>query len=279
MSRPQKIQLGATGLAALSVAGAMLAITACADAPQGHEDQTQAAATEGGTVTPISKLPFVDSVKNPQLLGELLSKTTPLGETTALHIRLPPPHNKELAQSLIRVIGETASPTVVFRSDALAQLGLLDKSPGSEFFTAFVTLPPDELERRRKGQDEIESGRFGKTTNESVVFDGRSAVARTTFPQIDPSLILKPGIPFPLLRCFIRPVSTQQAWDQSLFITSPSVVLDSARTWDPCTGAGTQGGVWTFAHLMREMANGSGKTPEQFVTAWLSMWLNAYVVN
>ena len=56
-------------------------------------------------------------------------------------------------------------------------------------------------------------------------------------------------------------------------------MLDPLRTWDPCSGAGTQGGVWTFAHLMREMANGSGATPENFVKEWLTLWLNNYTVN
>jgi hypothetical protein len=55
--------------------------------------------------------------------------------------------------------------------------------------------------------------------------------------------------------------------------------MDPARTWDPCTGAGTQGGDWTFAHLIREMATGSGHTPEDFVQSWLAQWLNSYVVN
>src|SRR5262249_13332279 len=33
------------------------------------------------------------------------------------------------------------------------------------------------------------------------------------------------------------------------------------------------------AHLIREMANGSGQTPENFVKDWLSLWLNNYTVN
>ncbi len=278
MKRPQNIHLATTGLVAASLAGAVLAITGCADQPPDHEDEVQSAATDGST-TPISRLPFIDASANTQLLGELLDKQTPLGETTALQVLLPPPHNQELAGSLVRVVGETASPHALFRSDALAQLGLIPKSPGKDFFTAFVTLPPEELDQLRKNQDEIGSGVFGKPTNESVLFSGRSAVARTINPQIDPGSFRQPGIPVPINRCFLRPVSTLQAWGQSLFITSPQVVLDPARTWDPCTGAGTQGGAWTFAHFMREMSIGSGKTPEQFVTDWLSLWLNSYPVN
>jgi hypothetical protein len=278
MKRQHKIRLGATGLAATALAGALLVVNGCStESPD--ETETQAAATDGdGTTTPISKLPFIEATTNVQLLGQLLDKPTELGETTALHVRLPAPHNKELADSLVRVVGETTNPHVLFRSDALAELGVIPKSPGKEFFTAFATLAPEQLDILRKNQDEINSGAFGKPTNESVLFDSRTAVARTINPAIDVSGFLAGGL-VPVNRCFLRPISTAAAWGKSLFITSPSVVLDGARTWDPCTGAGTQGGVWTFAHLIREMANGSGQTPEQFVTSWLSQWLNSYTVN
>src|SRR5262249_23297051 len=125
---------------------------------------------------------------------------------------------------------------------------------------------------------EIASGVFGQTTSESVLFASRAATARTSFPAVDPLQFL-PGIPIPVNRCSIRPVSQQQAWDQSLFITSPPAVLAPAPTCAPCTGAGSQGGVRALAHLMREMASGSGKPPEDFVKDWLSLWLNTYVVN
>jgi hypothetical protein len=258
----------------------VLALGACSDELPETEAPSQAATTAGdGTSTPISQLPFIESTTTTQVLGELLAKTTALGETTALHVRLPPPQNRELESSLVRVIGETTSPQVVFRSDALVQLGVLAKSPGPDFFTAFATLSPTELDKLKQNQAQISTGVFGETTNESVLFSGRAAIGRTINPAIDPDKFRLIGNPVPINRCVFRPISTQQAWDQSLFITSPAVVLDPARTWDPCTGAGTQGGVWTFAHFIREMAIGSGSTPEDFVKNWLSLWLNNYTVN
>jgi hypothetical protein len=167
---------------------------------------------------------------------------------------------------------------VLFSSDALEKLGVIAKSPGAGFFTAFVDLDPAELERLKIDEKEIVSGAFGETTEESLVFSGRGVTGRTINPEILPDAFVQ-GFQIPINRCRIRPVSTQQKWDQSLFITAKEVVLDPARTWDPCTGAGTQGGVWTFAHLIREMAIGSGTTPENFALSWLSMWLNNYVVN
>ena len=38
-------------------------------------------------------------------------------------------------------------------------------------------------------------------------------------------------------------------------IRDPAVVTDPTRTWDPCTNAGNANGVWTFNHLMTQMAN------------------------
>ncbi len=269
-------------LGAWCLAGAALALHGCSANPAtpntGPSSQAVTGAADDGSTTPISQLPLVDDDASLPLVAELLAKPTALGETTALHVRLPPPQNPALADSLVSVIGDPDSPQVLFRSDALAALGVIPKSPGSEFFTAFATVSPDELAAVQRNQDEIASGVFGKTTNESVVFEGRAAVGRTINPVFDPQLFLG-STPIAVKGCAVRPVSTLQAWGQALFITDPAVVQDHDRTWDPCTGNGTKGGVWTFAHLIREMANGSGFTPEDFVRNWLALWLNDYVVN
>jgi hypothetical protein len=286
--KKQRFVLASACLGAAALSGALLALHGCSGETTGEQDQhaigsgtdtpVPVPAPTDGASRPISELPFITAASNAQLLGELLDKPTALGETTALQVRLPPPTNQDLGGSLVRVIGDVNNPHVLFSSDALVRLGLLGKSPGPDFFTAFATLTSDELSKVQANQRDLASGRFGQTTSESVLFSSRAATSRTSFPPIDASQFL-PGNPIPINRCSIRPVSTLQAWGQSLFITSPQVVLDPARTWDPCSGAGTQGGVWTFAHLMREMANGSGKTPEDFVKDWLSNWLNTYVVN
>jgi hypothetical protein len=89
--------------------------------------------------------------------------------------------------------------------------------------------------------EQIASGAFGETTTESVLFEGRAAVARTMNAKIDPDLLRIAGVPTPVNGCFIRPASTAAAWGKSLFITDPAIVQDPLRTWDPCTGAGVQG--------------------------------------
>jgi len=281
MKRQRKI-LGATGLA-VSLVGAALAINGCTGDPPDNEGETEGAArtaaAEDGSSTPFSELPFLDAKDNVKLVGETLAKPTALGETSAIHVKLPAPVNSRLGESLVRVVGPTDNPQVLFRSDALAQLGVIEKSPGKDFFTAFASLSPDQLQQLQKNQEDIRASKFGKPTDETVVFAGRAASARTINPAIDLGILIPGGGIGPVNACVFRPMSSTAAWGKSLFITAPEVVQDPLRTWDPCTGAGTQGGVWTFAHFIREMANGSGKTPEVFALDWLSLWLNTYVVN
>jgi hypothetical protein len=277
MTRPQLPPLAALSRTALAACVALAAHGCTADPPT--EDHIVQPAVADGSTTPIAQLPLVANTASFQVLGELLAKATPAGETTALHVRLPPPSRSELAPSLVRVVGDVANPQLMISSDALLRLGAISRSPGPEFFTTFGTLPASELDGIKTQQAALASGAFGKTTSESVVFSGRTATGRTLHPAIDPDAFRVIGAPVPITGCRIRPVSTQQAWDQSLFLRSPAVVQDPARTWDPCTGAGTQGGVWTFAHLMRQMSIGSASTPEAFVTNWLSLWLNNYTVN
>jgi hypothetical protein len=271
---------------ALSCAGAALALTACQGDPpaqpvaeaEQQEEARAAADDEDFPSEPIDKLPRLDGPSR-QVLAEPLAKPTALGETAALHVRLPPPRDPKLADSLVRVVGSPDNLQVLFRADALAQLGVIAKSPGSEFFTSLATLSQQQLEAVSRDEDALASGAFGETTRDSIVFDGRQALGLTNNEPIDASQF-KIGLPpIKIAGCPTTVVSTWQAWGKSLFITDPAVIEDPARTWNPCTGAGTQNGDWTFAHLMRQMSIGSLTTPENFVVQWLSQWLNNYVVN
>ena len=95
----------------------------------------------------------------------------------------PAPINPELKASLIRVVGDPKNPLVLFRSDALVETGQLEASPGKEFFTAFVVLGDEELDRRKQAE-----GSFAKAKNPSettLVFKGRTPVAITTGVSFD----------------------------------------------------------------------------------------------
>jgi len=90
---------------------------------------------------------------------------------------------------------------------------------------------------------------------------------------------------FPIFATFpppAQPVAIDH--ERSLLITATSVVEDSSRTFDACSDTGSPGGPWSFGHLMRELAHGTGLTPEQFTLNWLSGWqmpqeANGWIVN
>ncbi|GMU00337.1 hypothetical protein KH5H1_44570 [Corallococcus caeni] len=268
----------------IALLGAVLTVSGCekeaspAQAPPVRDTQDDAEAGAGGTVSSIGELPFVSGLSVAEIFAQKLETPTSLGETTAVHVKLPPPANRMLADSLVRVVGDPDRPTVLFRSDTLARLGTIPASPGPEFFTLFSQLPDSELQRRGENERRLASGEYGMPTRETVLFNGRHPAARYEGLPVDADGFGK-GALVPFTSCPQIPASTQAQWERTLMIRDPAVVLDPARTWDPCTGAGTKGGVWTFAHLMREMAQGSGSRPEAFVLNWLSLWLNDFQAN
>ncbi|WP_244237083.1 hypothetical protein [Corallococcus llansteffanensis] len=262
----------------------MLAVSGCSratpsgEASEGSPAQAEARAEQGSTTSKLSELPAVEGLSTATVFAQKLSQETPLKETTAVHVKLAPPANKELESSLVRVVGDPQDPVVLFRSDTLAQLGRIPKSPGPEFFTLFSQVTDSELDRRKKGEEEVLAGKFGEVTRETVLFNGRHPAARFEGISLDAQAFRGGGM-VPIAGCPALPATTQNVWDKALLIRDPAVVQNLARTWDPCTGAGTQGGKWTFSHLMKEMAQDSGVPAPEFVLKWLSQWLNDYTLN
>ena len=68
---------------------------------------------------------------------------------------------------------------------------------------------------------------------------------------------------------------------RELMITSTLVVEDQLRTYDACSGNGTQMGVWTFGKLMTEIANQpvTGIHPSDLAEAWLNQWKSNLSIN
>ncbi|NPC68580.1 hypothetical protein HPP05_02320 [Corallococcus exiguus] len=262
----------------IAVLGAVLAVSGCAKDPAQEPSRQDAAEESRGSSTSLGELPLVPGLSVAGTFVQKLEQPTSLGETTAVHVKLPPPANRLLSDSLVRVVGDPARPTVLFHSDTLARLGAIPSSPGPDFFTLFARLPDSELERRQENERRLASGELGPTTRETVLFNGRHPVARYEGLPVDAEAF-RWGRQVPVMNCPLVPTSTQPQWERTQMIRDPAVVLDPARTWDPCTGAGTKGGVWTFAHLMREMSQGSGARPEAFVLNWLSLWLNDFQSN
>lgn len=103
----------------------------------------------------------------------------------------------------------------------------------------------------------VASAGLAAADGSSVELVAAATAPRNCNPQPGPS----PGV-------------TNNFQERVLMIRNHQVVEDPARTINPCTGAGTPGGVWTFEHLVTEMANqqASGIDPRDFVEQWLSTW-------
>ncbi|HLL05474.1 MAG TPA: choice-of-anchor X domain-containing protein [Myxococcaceae bacterium] len=120
------------------------------------------------------------------------------------------------------------------------------------------------------------SARFGDKLVKGT-FDGRELVRQEPLRPL-PRDIFKPFNPIPL-----QPVGISFAIDsaRSLLVRHSSVVNDVTRTYDPCTNTGNPNGVWTFNHLMTEMANQpvTGISPSTFTRRWLKHWESTQSVN
>ena len=83
-----------------------------------------------------------------------------------------------------------------------------------------------------------------------------------------------PGMPIPGIASAVDP-------RKSLMLTDLSVVEDASRTFDPFTGAGTEGGNWTFAYLMEQMCNQpvTGIDPKLFAARWIQHFEHNQLIN
>lgn len=271
----------APAVAAMLMMSIGLSVTACNEVDSEEVDALRAEEPEPpkempGKSVPVDELPFVDAIDSAETFVQRLPEPIPSGEDVAVHMKLPATHNPELSDSLIRVVGGSKDPLVLFRSDALVEIGLLEDSPGKSFFTAFVKFDKEELIVRDKAESVF--GQAEKASETLLVFEGRTPVAITTGIAFDFEKFAG-GVPVALGSCPVRPLSELARWEESLMITDLDVVQDSERTHDVCAGGGNPDGVWTFKHLMEEMATGSGMSTHDFVVAWLENWLNDYAVN
>lgn len=146
------------------------------------------------------------------------------------------------------------------------------RDDGDGVFTAFVHFDAKayeaELERRARAAGRVK---------EVPVFKNRVLVGTeplraevTRFKAGEPGAIAGyRGFPW-----LVDPV-------RELLINDVSVVEDPARTYNPCTGAGTPMGPWTFGKLMTEMANepATGINPSDFTLHWLQQWSADRVIN
>ncbi len=147
-----------------------------------------------------------------------------------------------------------------------------DEKPGDGLFSGLGTV---DLDEHRKTQERIAI--FQKESTEpltAAIFEDRVLVRESPLSPL-PADIFVPGRPIPITP---TPIARAVNPSKSLIINNPSVVGDPTRTWDPCTSTGNPNGVWTFKHLMTEMANTAAPAPA-FTERWLRQWLTTQTVN
>jgi hypothetical protein len=165
-----------------------------------------------------------------------------------------------------------------------------DRTRGDGVFSAIVR---EDLQSIVRDQEQ----RLKDVTNRPprAVFRGREAIALED-PKVLPERfrrlpldrgVLRPGVAINILDLFssIDPLSISP--EKSLMIIHPDVVQDTNRTVSPCIndpngpGRGNPNGVWTFKHLVTEMANqpATGIDPRDFVEQWLLLWNGPQIVS
>lgn len=184
-----------------------------------------------------------------------------------------------------------------------------DATAGDGVFTAIAWVDDAELsERAAEDQDALAN----KQSAEEITFAGRSvdqsepvsafdfqAFAAGSQVELDTAIVVlddeasvktstptameistganvpKASAELTLASPTPSPGVTSQFQDRVLMIRDPGVVQDPNRTWNPCDGSGNPNGVWTFNHLMTEMANqpATGISPSDFVEGWLKTWV------
>jgi hypothetical protein len=194
-------------------------------------------------------------------------------------------------------LGDAAEP-VLLRDDG--QGG--DRAAGDGVFSGFASIDDAELTARSQSDQAAISanqgaaipafsGRVstgstavaafdlaGYNAGRAVRFDpavayvhGATAVGTATATSHEPSsLVAKVVVP-----------GTNIFQDRVLMIRDLGVVQDPTRTYNPCTDTGNSSGVWTFNHLITEMANqsASGIDPADFAENWLKNWTVNQTIN
>jgi hypothetical protein len=151
-----------------------------------------------------------------------------------------------------------------------------DEKAGDGVFSAVaivdVTSHMKTQERILAAQRETPDQRITFAT-----FDNREIVSEQPVVALTRDRF-QPGIPFPI---FPVGLTTAVKPANSLLIRASGVVNDATRTFNPCTNAGNPNGVWTFNHLMTQMANTPSTfiSPSDFTEQWLNQWNTPQAVN
>lgn len=185
-----------------------------------------------------------------------------------------------------------------------------DDQGGDRLFSSFASVDDADLAERAEADRTTTGGRGtfsvktfnGRQANKKsktvTVFDldgflagalvpfapAVTAVDSTTSTPSTPSEVLgrvSAGDDLEQATAAVITPGTNTFQERVLIIRDPTVVTDPTRTFNACNNTGNPVGVWTFGHLMTEMANqaASGINPSDFVEQWLNHWGAVQTVN
>ena len=166
------------------------------------------------------------------------------------------------------VIQGGPGPTLL-RDDGVAP----DQGAGDGLYAAQVQVNASQFSREQ--QRRLDLSLLVQTVPE---YQQRQLIARRIFKPTAQMTLVEGQ---PRLLDVFRGVPDTVDPARELIVRDLAVVDDPARTYEPCTGAGTPMGAWTFGRLMTEMANpgATGIDPSLFVENWISQWTTEQTVN
>jgi hypothetical protein len=168
---------------------------------------------------------------------------------------------------------ETLPPRLAIDVDG--ERVVLERRVGADregVYAGTAPLDARELVARQGRLDELRD-RLGRELR-FPEFRGRARVRDLPLPRLAVGELLA-GAPVALDATWVAPEEVDAA--RSLLVTDPAVVRDPARTFDPCTGAGTAMGKWTFGYLMQQMAGSADAAA--LTRDWLGRWETDQTVN
>ena len=204
----------------------------------------------------------------PKVKRAWIQRTPGTASNARLFVRFQP--DQRLGNSVTLHVPDAngADTTVLLNDDGVFP----DDKAGDGIFTTQLNINASDLDLLNKAI----SATIDKEPQLSI-FTGRELVG-TRPQQLFNSRAFSQGLAAPIFP-FTPSVLINPA--NSLLITDLGVVEDATRTFNPCTNTGNPNGLWTFGHLITEMANqpSTGVSPSIFVRKWLMNWLVTQSVN
>ncbi|HTN17792.1 MAG TPA: hypothetical protein VL092_08940, partial [Chitinophagaceae bacterium] len=175
--------------------------------------------------------------------------------------------------------GTNPSDYITFRDDA----SMPDVNAGDMIYSAYIQEDiPSFVNRMQTMHNNLAAqGSF-------VHFTGHSGQLITTIPDFNTASFLEGG-EVEIFETLLNGADCGSALkkEKSLFITALSVVEDETRTFNVLAkpghpnGTGNPYGVWTFGHLIQNMANEAvtGVSAKAFLKRWLMRWTDSCNIN